>query len=310
MPLHLHSSFRSSQDYNLHARHHWKWFFLACLLLWSTLAGCAGCAAKIRSAAAGSLVEDIAAVTARHDDVDLVAQAAPTYLLLLEGLLQSDPGNQRLLGSAAEAYVSYGALVEPDDPERARKLYRRAKDYGLRALAADKEIAGFLRAPYGEFIQIRSHLKPEDLPIVFWAASSWGAWVSTNTSSLEALADLPKVIALMEWILSTDESFYYGSPHLFLGMYYSALPPSLGGRPDKALHHFERAIEIGQRQSLMAYVLMAKYYARQIFDRGLYISLLSKVLELPADQVPELTLQNIAAKKEAGKLLEEVDAFF
>ena len=60
----------------------------------------------------------------------------------------------------------------------------------------------------------------------------------------------------------------------------------------------------------MAYVLMAKYYARQIFDRGLYISLLSKVLELPADQVPELTLQNIAAKKEASKLLEEVDAFF
>ena len=283
---------------------------MACLSLASTLVGCAGCAAKIKSVAAGSLVEDLAAATARHDDVDLVAQAAPTYLLLLEGLLQSDANNQRLLVAAAEAYASYGALIEPDDPERASNLYRRAKEYGLRALATNKKIAGLLAAPYGEFIRIRAHLGPEDVPLVFWAASSWGAWISTNISSLEALADLPKVIALMEWILSTEETFYYGSPHLFLGVYYAALPPSLGGQPEKALHHFERALEIGQKQTLMTYVLMAKYYARQTFDRGLYESLLAKVLELPADQVPELTLQNIAAKKQATKLLEETDAFF
>ncbi len=60
----------------------------------------------------------------------------------------------------------------------------------------------------------------------------------------------------------------------------------------------------------MAYVLMAKYYARQIFDRELYESLLTEVLALPVDEVPELTLQNMAAKKQAGKLLEEADAFF
>lgn len=230
--------------------------------------------------------------------------------MLLEGLLQSDPENQRLLVAAAEAYASYGALIEPDDPDRARNLYRRAKEYGLRALATNKKIADFLKAPYGEFIQIRSHLDSEDVPLVFWAASSWGAWVSTHTSSMAALADLPKVIALMEWILTTDETFFYGSPHLFLGVYFAALPPSLGGQPEKALHHFERALEIGQKQTLMAYVLMAKYYARQIFDRELYESLLTEVLALPVDEVPELTLQNMAAKKQAGKLLEEADAFF
>ena len=44
-----------------------------------------GCA-HLRNAAVGSLIEDVATATSRHDDLELVSQAVPTYLLLLEGL--------------------------------------------------------------------------------------------------------------------------------------------------------------------------------------------------------------------------------
>jgi hypothetical protein len=125
-----------------------------------------------------------------------------------------------------------------------------------------------------------------------------------------ALAELPKVILLMEWVLKTDETFQFGSPHLFLGVYHAALPPALGGQPEAARRHFERAIEISQGKSLMPRVLMARYYARQIFDRQLYVALLEQVLALPVDPVPELTLQNVAAQKQARQLLEETDEFF
>lgn len=278
---------------------------LMVLLLWLW-----GCAPQLKAAAARSFMKDVSAATARHDDLELVVQAVPTYLLLLEGLLHSDPDNPQILIALAETYTSYGTLVEVDDPERARRLYRRAMAYGLSALGHQKGVAPLLGAPYAEFAQIRQRLKPKDAHLVFWAALSWGTWISTSTESMEALADLPKVILLMEWVVQQDETIYFGSPHVFLGVYHSALPPALGGDPPKALYHFDRALEISQHSAAMVYVQKARFYARQVFDRDLYESLLRQALELPIDRIPELTLQNVAARKMARKLLEETDAFF
>ena len=60
----------------------------------------------------------------------------------------------------------------------------------------------------------------------------------------------------------------------------------------------------------MVYVLKAEYYARQIFDRAMYESLLNKALDTPADLVPKLTLQNIGAQKKARILLAQTNDFF
>ena len=67
---------------------------------------------------------------------------------------------------------------------------------------------------------------------------------------------------------------------------------------------------IGKGQVLMVYVAKAKFYARNTFDRELYESLLNQALTSPADAVPELTLQNIAAQRQAQILLDQADDFF
>ncbi len=291
--------------------HFLKFSSLAFVVLQFTLAGSlTGCAARLKNAATGSLVSAVAAATGKHDDIALVTQALPTFLLLVEGLLESSPNDPQRLLQAAELYTAYGSLIEADDPERARRIYHRAKTYSLKALAQNHKIRPHLNAPYSDFSQLIYHLKASDVPLVFWAASSWGAWISANTGSMATLADLPKVILLMEWVLATDETFYYGSPHVFLGIYHAALPQSLGGNPEKSLEHFNKALEINQDQSLMVYVQMARFYARRIFDRQLYESLLQKVLKMPIDQNPALTLQNATAQKMAIKYLEETDAYF
>ena len=272
--------------------------------------GFLGCAATLKKAAAGSFIDDVAKATAKHDDIVLVTQAVPTYLLLLEGLLESNPDAPEFLIAATELYTSYATLIEADDPARAQRLYHRAKNYGLKALAQNQRIGPLLAAPYPIFAEITKHLKSEDIPLVFWVASSWGAWISASTESMAALADLPKVILMMEWLIKEDENFYYGSPHVFLGIYHAALPQSLGGNPEESLKHFNKALEINRGQSLMVYVQMARFYARQVFDRELYESLLQKALEHPIDQVAELTLQNATAQKMARKLLAEADEFF
>ena len=280
-------------------------------VLLATLAfGPLGCAARLQSALVESLIEDVSAATARHDDLELVTSGVPTFLLLLEGLLVANPQDPQLLLSAAEIYTSYATLVEVDAPQRAKHLYHRGKEYGLKALARHLSQPDLLQAPYAEFIRVTDDLEVSDLPVVFWAASSWGAWISANTESMTALAELPKVIKLMQWTVAQDETFQYGSPHVFLGTYYAALPPMLGGNPQKAAEHFDRAAAISKGQVLMVYVLKAKFYARQIFDRELYESLLHEALTRPADAVPELTLQNIAAQKQAQILLDQADDFF
>ena len=281
--------------------------FLVCCFLSFFLSGCAG---KIKTAIASTFILDVATATAKHDDLALVAQGAPTYLLLLEGLLESNPNHKELLRSTAEAYLSYGTFLEADAPQQASLSYSRAKQYSQKALAQNHKIAPLLNAPFREFSTLDTHLKAKDLELVFWVASSWGAWVSVNTTSMAALADLPKVIYLMEWILTQDETFYYGSPHIFLGIYHGALPKMLGGSPEKSLYHFNRALEISDNKMLIVHVQMAKFYARQIFDRQLYESLLHQALALPVNSIPELTIQNVAAQKMARLLLKETDEFF
>jgi hypothetical protein len=127
---------------------------------------------------------------------------------------------------------------------------------------------------------------------------------------MEALADLPRVIHLMRWVLDTDEDFRNGNPHVFLGVYHAALPPALGGDPEQALFHFERALAITADHDLMVRVQMARFYARQIFDRELYVRLLEQVIASPLDTVPELTLQNAIARRLAHRLLADVDVYF
>ena len=268
-----------------------------------------GCGA-LRKAATSSLMEDVATATNKHEDPVLIAQATPAYLLMLDGMLEGNPKDTDLLLDAAQAYTSYGALVELSDPERARLMYARGKDYGLRALAHKRRVAPLLAAPYSQYVEITKSLRSDDVELVFWAASSWGAWISLNIESMAALAELPRVILLMEWVLERDEAMLFGSPHLFLGVYYAALPPMLGGQPDRAREHFDRARELTGGNSSMVYVQMARYYARQVYDRELYVSLLQRALAVPMDAIPALTLQNAAAREMAHKLLEETDAFF
>jgi hypothetical protein len=59
----------------------------------------------------------------------------------------------------------------------------------------------------------------------------------------------------------------------------------------------------------MISVLMAKHYARNIFDQELHDELLIAVEAAPADY-PGYTLINTLAKLEAGQLLAESEDFF
>ena len=260
---------------------------------------------------AKSLMEDVEKATLKSTDPELVTESMPTLLLLLETLLNEHPTNNDLLLKATKAYTSYGTLLQYKETQKARKQFNRARQLGQAAFERDSSIYRLLNAPYAEFTSISTHLEASDGPLVFWLASSWGSWIYTNTGSLTALADLPKVIFLMEWVIEWNESYEHGAPHLFLGAYYAALPPMLGGNPHKSLHHFDRSEEISQGKALLVPTMKAQYLARQTFDKTMHDSLLNSVVNAPETlDSPLLKLQNELARNIAHQLLSESDAFF
>src|SRR5256885_808548 len=86
---------------------------------------------------------------ASDDDPELIKAAAPFSLKLMESLLAENPRHPGLLAAAASGFTQYAyAFVQEDADEveprdllaaealrmRARRLYLRAKGYGLRGL--------------------------------------------------------------------------------------------------------------------------------------------------------------------------------
>ncbi|HXX34442.1 MAG TPA: TRAP transporter TatT component family protein [Thermodesulfobacteriota bacterium] len=265
---------------------------------------------KLTVGATATLLQEVASASSKQSDLRILREGMPAYLMLMDGMIQAWPDNDQLLIAGAESYSSFASLfVEDQDEAYARVLYARGKEYALRSL----EIRG-LKNPvdrsFDEFKEALRRLGKKDVPYLFWSATCWANWIRLNLDSMEALSELPKVEWMMGRVLELDEEFYYGGPHLFMGIWYASRPKIAGGDLQKAHEHFTKALELGQGKFLMAYVYYAKYYARKMMDKELFISTLQKVLETPAETSPNLILANTVAKKEAKELLSRVGDYF
>jgi hypothetical protein len=255
------------------------------------------------------LGESISSAILNQDDPATVKQGAPAYLLLIDGLINDDPNNIRLLLLGAKLYSTYaGAFV--DDPERAKRLTTHARTYARHALCQQNpHFCPFLSRSYDAFVRGLADLTLSDVPALYTWAASWASWIQAYQEDWNAVAELPKVEAAMIRIIELDETFEEGGPHLYLGVLATLRPPALGGKPEKARAHFERAIELSGGRNLMAKVLFAKYYARLVFDRKLHDQLLHEVLAADPND-PGHTLSNALAKEEARRLLASSADYF
>jgi hypothetical protein len=282
---------------------------LAAVLLAALSGGCA-LNQKMTVAGTASLVQDVAKAAAKQSDLHVVREGMPAYLLLMDGMVEGWPDNDRLLLAAAQAYSSFAAVVALEGAQPfGDVLVNRAKSYALRALTA-RGLPDPVLSPFAAFEAAVERMSRDDLPYAFWGGSCWGGWVSSNRNSIEAIAELPRVEALMRRALVLDETYYYGGPHLFMGIWFASRPPVAGGSLERAEEHFRRAIEIGRGQFLMTQVYYADVYCRQTLDRDCFTSTLNAVLATPAESVPELTLLNTVAQRKAQTLLDHADEYF
>ncbi len=260
----------------------------------------------------GKMSATAATAIERYDDPELLGKALPNNILMSEGYLGIAPDNIPLLVSTAKTYGIYAmGFVEDVDREHAKQLYLRGKVLGMRALKQNKAFKdGLGKGTLEEFEAAVKVFQKEDVEALYVTMSNWLAWISLNTSDPEAMMDFPKAEAMMHQILKVDENHFYGAIHAAFGAYYGSLSKALGGQPEKAKKHFEKAFEISNNNMLYFHVLYARTYLIQIQDKKSFIKTLENVLATPSKTKRQMIMANEIAKIKAKNLLDKVDEYF
>ena len=235
-------------------------------------------------------------------------------------------GNTGLIVKTARAHCSYAGFLEDKmeeadiagDYETAEEMrtqaidrYKRAEAYAFKVLAKSDEAFKEPKSVDMEiFEKALQKLEKKQVEPLFWAAYAVARGISLQKDDPMQVIDLARVERMMARILELDETFYFGSAHLFYAVYYGDRAPTIGGDPEKAKEHIERVDEINDGKFLMSKFYLARYYAYPKLDAELYKRSLQEVLDAPSDVYPGEEAATALAKSRAKRWLDQIDMLF
>ena len=286
-------------------RLHTKLYSFIAIFTLLTMSGCG----QLVSNAKKEFAEDLSATMLEQNDPETVKQAVPAYLILVSSMVKGDPDNVELLISASKLYGAY-ASVFVEDRARQKRLSTTSFDYAHHAFCIYKPDACNIRElSYYEFEQSLKQFKKEDVQVLFALGSAWAGWLQANSADWNAVAELPRIKAIIQRVLELDPAINNGDAYLYMAVMQSFLPPAMGGKPELAKKNFEKAIEVSNGSNLMAKLLFAEKYARLVFDKELHDKLLKEIIDSKIEN-DESTLINSIAQHKAELLLAQSDEYF
>jgi predicted anti-sigma-YlaC factor YlaD len=259
---------------------------------------------------------------AADDDPELVGDAIPFGLKTMEGLLESAPRHEGLLLAASSGFVQYaygwvqmeGDMVEATDlaratelRERARKLFLRARDYGMRGLEVD--FPGMREALVRDPKAALARTRRQHVPLLYWTAMGWGGALSLKVNDSEVSVDQPIVEALARRALELDEGWGLGSIHEFFVSWESA-HASVGGSMEKAREHYEKAVAFSNGRRAFPHLTYAESVTVAKQDKAQFREMLERALAVDVSKPDDQRLANILAQKRARWQLGRVDELF
>jgi len=260
---------------------------------------------------------------ASDDDPELIKAAVPFSLKLMESLLAESPRHKKLLLATSSGFTQYAyafVQLEADQLEttsfagaetmrdRARRLYIRARDYGLRGL--DTSHRHFSRDLSADPRNAVARARKKDVPLLYWTALAWGAAISVSKDDPYRVAEIPQMEALIDRALQLDETYAAGAIHAFLITYEMSREGAPGEPADRSRHHFERAMSLSGGRLASPLVALAEAVCVQEQKVGEFDRLLAQALALDADADPDNRLMNLIMQERARWLLSQRDALF
>src|SRR6266705_1191105 len=160
---------------------------------------------------AADVLAESGATFASDDDPELIKAATPFSLKLMESFLAENPRHPGLLAAAASGFTQYAyAFVQEDAEEaeprdlaaaeaflaRARRLYLRAKGYGLRGL--EVRHPGFGKALLTNPNATVRTTSKADVPLLYWTAAAWASAISLSKDNPELVGQIPAMESLLD----------------------------------------------------------------------------------------------------------------
>jgi predicted anti-sigma-YlaC factor YlaD len=260
---------------------------------------------------------------ATDDDPELIRDAAPFSLKLMDSVLVNSPDHVGLLTAAAKGYTQYayayvqqeGERLEDTDMARAatrfaraRGLYTRARNYALHGLEVSHPgmAAALEKNPRPAVAQATR----VDVPLLYWGAVSAGGWISLSKDSPGAVAQLPMLEAMIDRALELDEAWDAGAIHTFLISYEGSRAKRSRDPLAAARRHFERAVALSEGRQAAPYVAFAESVDVSVQDRAEFERLLRQALAIDVNVRPQWRLANVIMQRRARWLLSRTEELF
>ena len=283
-----------------------------------------GCSIKkIAIKKLGDALADSGTTYASDNDPQLIKDALPFSLKLIESLLAESPRHRGLLFAASSGFTQYAyAFIKEEadeiEPEnfalaaekraRARSLFLRARDYGVRGLETKHPDFGTLLNKDPQ-LAVKA-AKAEDVALLYWTAASWGMAITLSKNEPALIVDLPVVEALVDRALELNEAFDNGAIHSFLITYEPVRQGAAGDPLDRARKHFDRAMILSNGHQAGPLVSLAETVSIAKQDRKEFQSLLDRALAVDVNAKPEYRLANLVMQRRARWLLSRIDELF
>jgi predicted anti-sigma-YlaC factor YlaD len=272
----------------------------------------------------GDAIASGGTVYASDNDPELVREAVPFSLKLVESLVAESPRHRGLLLAACKGFTEYSyAFVQENADElepidfasaertyaRARRLYLRARDYGLRGLEVHhRGFGNALRT--NPKSAARRIVSKKEVPLLYWTAAAWGLAISISKDHPDLIADQPSVEALIDRAHALDEGFEQGAIESFLISYEPSRQGAEGDPYARSCQHFKRALALSHGELAGPYVALAEAVSIQKQNRAEFESLLHRALKVDPDAHPEFRMENLISQRRARWLLSRADDLF
>ena len=258
---------------------------------------------------AGNMAASLSTAILNQNDPETVRAGAPAFLILIDGMIADNPNDADILLAGSKLYGAYATIFVKDE-QRAQRMANKAFKYAQRAVCEKNiPVCKSYAQSFDIFASSLQQIKADDVGTLYSFGSAWAGILQVSSGDWKAIADLPKITALMERVVELQETYDDGGAHTYLGVLSSLRPPSLGGKPEVGRQHFEKAISLSKGKNLMNKVLFARHYARLIYNRELHDQLLKEVAAADAE-VTGLTLINTLAQQQAKELLSSAEEYF
>lgn len=259
------------------------------------------------------------------EDVELVGQALPFSLKLVESLLAETPRHRGLLITACRGFTLYsyayvdfeaGKVIEDDLARgrgmlaRARKLYLRAFGYGIRAI--ETAYPGFgesLRRNPAEAVAVfKLKRAGRDVELIYWSAASLGLAIAASKGDAVMLARIPEVEALIERAIELDADWDDGTLYEFQVSFAGAKPGGVDLARLKG--YYERALALSEGKRAGLHLAYAEAAAVPENDYRMFRELIEKALAVDPLASPRHRLVNALARRRAEWLSAREDDLF